>query len=115
MKTIHDLSTERHNHIPKEKCTKLEEHSIDGVFCGFAHRYKAYKVWIPSHHKFVTSQDIIVYEKLPESNPLVTPAFDEGVSQDNGISSEGFTKAPTEPAVIAPPQTPSKSSNNTEI
>jgi hypothetical protein len=39
-------------HIPKEKCTKLEEHSLDGVFCGFAHRYKA---WIPSHHKFITS------------------------------------------------------------
>jgi hypothetical protein len=83
-------------HIPKEKRTKLEEHSLDGIFCGFAHRYKAYKVWIPSRHKFVTSRDVIVYEKLPESNPLITPAFDEGVSQDEGISSEGFTKAPAE-------------------
>ena len=58
---------------------KLEEHSIDGIFCGFVHRYKAYKVWIPSCHKFVTSQDVIVYEKLLESDPLVTSAFDDGV------------------------------------
>ena len=46
---------------------------------------------------------------------MVTPAFDEGVSQDEGISSEGFTKAPAEPAATAPLQTPSKSSNNMEI
>ncbi|KIM82399.1 hypothetical protein PILCRDRAFT_7800, partial [Piloderma croceum F 1598] len=59
--------------------------------------------------------DVIVYEKLPESDPLVTPAFDEGVSQDEGISSEGFTKAPAEPAATAPLQAPSKSSNNMEI
>ena len=58
---------------------KLEEHSIGRVFCGFVSRYKAYKVWISSCHKFVTSQDVIVYEKLLESDPLVTSAFDEKV------------------------------------
>jgi Reverse transcriptase (RNA-dependent DNA polymerase)/GAG-pre-integrase domain len=113
--TLRVFGSRCHVRIPKEKHTKLEPHSLDGIFCGFAHRYKAYKVWIPSRHKFVTSRDVIVYEKLLENNPLVTPAFDEGVSQDRGISSEGFTKAPTEPAVIAPPQTPPKSSNNMEI
>jgi len=46
---------------------------------------------------------------------LVTPAFDEGVSQDKGISSEGFTKAPAEPTATTPLQTPSKSPNNIEI
>ena len=51
-----------------------------------------------------------------QSDPLVTPAFDEGVSQDEGISSKGFTKAPAEPTATAPPQTPLiKSSNNMEI
>jgi len=113
--TLRVFGSRCHVRIPKEKRTKLEEHSLDGIFCGFAHRYKAYKVWIPSRHKFITSRDVIVYEKLPESDPLVTPAFDEGVSQDKGISSEGFTKAPAEPTATTPPQTPSKSPNNIEI
>src|SRR6202020_332940 len=52
---------------------------------------------------------------LPESDPLITPAFDEGVSLDEGISSEGFTKAPAEPIATTPLQTPFKSSNNMEI
>jgi len=112
-----DISTLRvfgsrcHICIPKEKRTKLKAHSLDGIFRGFAHRYKAYKIWIPSRHKFVTSRDVIVYEKLPESDPLVTPAFDEGVSQDK----EGFTKAPAEPTTTTPLQTPIKSPNNVEI
>ena len=113
--TLRVFGSRCHVRIPKEKRTKLEEHSLDGIFCGFAHRYKAYKVWIPSRRKFVTSRDVIVYEKLPESEPLITSAFDEGVSRDEGISSEGFTKAPAEPIAAAPPQTPPKSPNNVEI
>ena len=113
--TLRVFGSRCHVRIPKEKRTKLKAHSLDGIFCGFAHRYKAYKIWIPSCHEFVTSRDVIVYEKLPENNPLVTPAFDEGVSQDKGISSKGFTKAPAEPTTTAPPQTPIKSPNNVEI
>jgi len=113
--TLRVFSSHCHIRIPKEKPTKLEEHSLDGIFCGFAHRYKAYKVWIPSHHKFIRSRDVIIYEKLPENDPLVAPAFNEGVSQDKGISSKGFTKALAEPTTTPPPQTPSKSPNNIEI
>ncbi|KIM73471.1 hypothetical protein PILCRDRAFT_81115, partial [Piloderma croceum F 1598] len=53
--TLCVFSSYCHVCIPKEKHTKLKEHSFDGVFCRFAHRYKAFEVWIPSCHKFITS------------------------------------------------------------
>ena len=80
--------------VPKEKQGKLDAHSLDGIFCGFAPKSKAYKIWIPSRHKFVTSRDVIVYEKLPEheDEPIATSAPSEGVSQDQGTSSVGATE-----------------------
>ena len=83
-----------HVRIPKEKWGKLDAHSLDGIFCSFAPKPKAYKIWIPSCHKFVTSRDVIVYEKLPEheDEPIVTSAPSEGVSQDQGTSSIGATE-----------------------
>ena len=83
-----------HVRVPKEKQGKLDAHSLDGIFCGFTPKSKAYKIWIPSHHKFVTSRDVIVYEKLPEheDEPIATSAPSEGVSQDQGILSVGATE-----------------------
>ena len=73
-----------HVRIPKEKRRKLNAHSVDGIFCGFTPKSKAYKIWVPSRHKFITSRDVIVYEKLPEheDEPIITIAPSEGVSQD---------------------------------
>jgi hypothetical protein len=72
-------------------------HSLDGILCGFADQSKAYKVWIPSHHKFVTSQDVIVHEKLPEHKiePVITSTQGEGVTQDESTLIEGITNIPT--------------------
>ena len=80
--------------VPKEKQGKLDAHSLDRIFCGFTPKSKVYKIWIPSHHKFVTSRDVIVYEKLPEheDEPIATSTPSEGVSQDQGTSSIGATE-----------------------
>jgi hypothetical protein len=109
-----DISTLRvfgsrcHVRIPKSKRGKLDAHSLDGILCGFAHRSKAYKVWIPSLHKFKTSRDVVVYEKLPEheEEPIITSASGEGVTQDESASSEGFTKAPAIIETSQPPAEP---------
>src|SRR6202034_1996532 len=50
--TLRIFSSHCHVCIPKDKCKKLDAHSIDGVFCGFMDQHKAYNIWIPSHHKF---------------------------------------------------------------
>ena len=83
-----------HVHVPKEKWGKLDAHSLDRIFCGFTPKSKAYKIWIPSRHKFITSRDVIIYEKLPEheDEPIATSAPSEGVSQDQGTSSVGATE-----------------------
>ena len=80
--------------VPKEKWGKLDAHPLDGIFCSFAPKSKAYKIWIPSHHKFITSRDVIVYEKLPEheDEPIATSTPSEGVSQDQGTLSVGATE-----------------------
>ena len=72
-------------------------HSIDGIFFSFAPRSKAYKVWIPGKHKFTTSQDIIIYEKIleHEDDLIITSARSKGVSLDNGTPSEGSIKPST--------------------
>jgi len=53
--TLRVFGSRCHVRIPKDKRGKLDAHSLDGILCGFAHRSKAYKVWIPSRHKFKTS------------------------------------------------------------
>lgn len=94
--TLRIFGSRCHIRIPKDKRTKLDTHSLDGVLCGFADQSKAYKVWIPSRHKFMTSRDVIVYEKLPEheNDPIITSASSEGVIMDKSASSEGSVKAP---------------------
>jgi hypothetical protein len=69
-----------HVRVAKEKRTKLEAHSLDGIFCGFASRSKAYKVWIPSRRIFVTSRDVIVYEKATSTDDTIISAPSEGVT-----------------------------------
>jgi hypothetical protein len=91
-----DVSTLRifglrcHVRIPKEKRKKLDPHSVDSIFCGFADQHKAYNIWIPSRHRFTTSRDVIVYEKLPEHEiePIITSASSEGVIQSESTASE---------------------------
>ena len=91
---LHVFGSRCHVRIPKEKCGKLDAHSVDGIFCGFAPKSKAYKIWVPSHHKFITSRDVIVYKKLPEheDEPIIIITPSEGVSQDQNASSEGSTE-----------------------
>jgi hypothetical protein len=47
-------------------------------------------MWIPSRHKFTTSRDVIVYEKLPEHEiePIITSTSSEGVTQSESTTSE---------------------------
>jgi len=105
--TLRVFGSRCHVRLPKDKRGKLDAHSLDGILCGFAHRSKAYKVWIPSRHKFKTSRDVIVYEKIPEHDeePVITSTSGEGVTQDKSASSEGFTKAP---AIVEESRQPDK-------
>ena len=65
-----DISTLRvfgsrcHVRIAPSLRKKGDSHSLDGVFMGFARNSKAYHIWIPEKHKFVTSRDVIVYESI---------------------------------------------------
>ena len=72
-----------HVRVPPEKRRKLDTHSLDGIFCGFAEGSKAYRVWIPSKHRFASCRDVIVYESVPLlDNTLeddVPPAQNKGV------------------------------------
>ena len=109
--TLHIFGSWCHVHIPKEKWGKLDAHSIDGIFCSFTSRLKAYKVWISAKHKFITSWDIIVYEKIleHEDDLIITSTPSEGVSLDNGTPSEGNIKPSTpimEKLASAPVQEP---------
>ena len=88
-----DLSTLRifgsrcHVCIPPKQHKKLDAHSVDGIWCGFEQGTKAYKVWVPSKHQFVTSQDVLVYEKIfsheASDDGILTTAPSEGVTIDN--------------------------------
>ena len=91
---LHIFGSRCHVCIPKEKRGKLNAHSVDGIFCGFTPKSKAYKIWVPSRHKFITSRDVIVYEKLPEhkDKPIITIAPSKGVSQDQNALSKGSTE-----------------------
>jgi len=95
--TLHIFGSCCHICIPKDKCKKLDAHSIDGGFCGFTDQHKAYHIWIPSCHKFMTSWDFIVYEKLPkhEIEPIITSASGKGV-----ILSESTTSKPNNQIVV---------------
>ncbi|GBE80639.1 Retrovirus-related Pol polyprotein from transposon TNT 1-94 [Sparassis crispa] len=81
-----DVSTLRifgarcHVRVPPESQKKLDAHSLDGIFCGFAPNQKAYKIWIPSRHKFMVSRDVIVYENVPAmpDDDDQNPALSEG-------------------------------------
>jgi hypothetical protein len=113
--TLRIFGSRCHVRIPKDKRKKLDAHSIDGVFCGFADQHKAYNIWIPSRHKFVTSRDVIVYEKLPEHEiePIITSASGEGVilsksatsEADNQIVAENERPPAEPPPVVAETQT----------
>ena len=88
---------------------------MDGIFCGFVDQYKAYNIWIPSHHKFVMSRDVIVYKKLPEHKivPIITSASGEGVILSESATSKANNQIVTEneqppaepPPIIAETQT----------
>ena len=62
-----------HIRVPPEQCQKLDAHSADGILCGFEHVSKAYKVWIPSRHKFIASCDVIVHERTLDQSDLEDP------------------------------------------
>jgi len=106
--TLRIFGSRCHVRIAKDKRKKLDAHSLDGILCGFADRSKAYEVWIPSRHKFVTSRDVIVYEKLPEHEiePVITSTQGEGVTQDVSASNEGITNIPTVIESEQPPAEP---------
>jgi len=90
LSTLRIFGSRCHVRIPKDKQKKLDAHSVNGIFCGFADQHKAYNIWIPSCHKFTTSRDVIVYEKLPEHEiePIITSTSSEGVTQSESTTSE---------------------------
>lgn len=111
--TLRIFGSKCHVCIPLDQRTKMAPHSIQGVFCGFAQNSKAYKIWIPSKHRFMVSRDVIVYESITNDmyDELPIPnASSEGVSQtvqskNAQSNAEPASKPETENAaapVIAP-------------
>ena len=85
--------------------------------CGFAPNYKAYNAWIPSHHKFVVSQDVIVYKKLPEhdDDPVVTSAPSVGViALENITLSKGTNDIPAPASTAMPNSLPTEQNEPNE-
>ncbi len=72
-------------HIPDAKRTKLEAKCVEGVLVGFCENTKAYRIYIPTQHKVITSRDVIIDEmmgysgattNLEETDSLATAQFD---------------------------------------
>jgi hypothetical protein len=101
-----------HVRVPPEKRTKLDAHSLEGVFCGMSRTTKAYRIWIPKLHKMIKSRDVIVYEKyssIAEPDDIVIPPQSEGVQGEIHASTEIPTQEiavekPPSPEPIPPPE-----------
>ena len=93
--TLRIFDSRCHVRTPPEHRRKLNAHSIDEVLCGFERGSKAYKVWIPSKHKFIVSQDVIVYEKV-----FSHTTDSDNIASPNTTLSEGVPSAPLSTAQI---------------
>jgi len=108
--TLRVFGSRCHVRVPPELRRKLDSHSIDGILCGFERGSKAYKVWIPSKHKFVSSRDVIVYEKTPNldsRDPDPTPPS-KGVPELTltDARTEGVHTRTTIPTITVEPPAP---------
>ena len=115
--TLQIFGSQCHVWVRKSKHEKLNSYSIEGVLCGFAPNYKAYNAWIPSHHKFVVSQDVIVYKKLPEhdDDPVVTSAPSVGViALENITLSKGTNGIPAPASTAMPNSLPTEQNEPNE-
>lgn len=91
--------------IPDQLRRKGEMKSIEGKFMGYYEDSKAYKVWIPSSHKFMKSRDVI-FDESGISGPIVaapnpTPA-NPAVTTTN--PSEGELEIDTQITAPLPPR-----------
>jgi hypothetical protein len=53
-----------YSHIPKDKKNKLEPSGKKGIFVGYIESSKAYRIYIPKHHKIEVSRDVTFNEKM---------------------------------------------------
>jgi len=98
--TLQIFGSRCHVRVPPEQRRKLDAHSIDGILCAFECASKAYKVWIPSKHKFVASRDVIVYKQVfsqRDDDPIPHNTPSKGVSQPTPSTAliEGVTEGNT--------------------
>jgi hypothetical protein len=71
-------------HVPDAKRTKLEPKCIEGILVGFCEFTKAYRIYIPTLRKVVTSRDVIIDETKgydgdisnPHAEPILESEFD---------------------------------------
>ena len=119
---LHIFGSYCHVCVPSDQHQRLDAHSLDGTFCSLECQSKAYKIWIPSKYKFITSYNVIVYEKVPthgndELPPPITltnrvpsmtvPAQFEGMSLDiDNLTSDTIIKSPLQPALPTPSHKP---------
>ncbi|TFY63604.1 hypothetical protein EVJ58_g3163 [Rhodofomes roseus] len=91
--------------LPKDR-SKLDAHSLDGRFCGFARNQKAYKIWVPSKHTFVSSRDVIIYEQISTASiGGVSPGTDTRSDVDPLIkSTSSLPAASSTPAAQTEPR-----------
>jgi hypothetical protein len=49
--------------VPKEKRTKMEPSSKNGVFVGYNENSKAYKIYVPGQRQIEVSRDVTFHEE----------------------------------------------------
>jgi Reverse transcriptase (RNA-dependent DNA polymerase) len=97
-----------HVHVPKELQTKLDAHSVEGIFCSFEPNSKAYRIWVPSKRCVMISHDVMGYEKVfnhHHHDLSQQPASSEGVTNGTGTQSRSPSPSPWSPT--PPAMTPS--------
>lgn len=78
-------------HIPRERRSKLDPKSIEGIMIGYSDVSKAYRVFNPIDGKIIISRDVVCLEqsKVKVQNSINSIYFTDLLSQENANSGEG--------------------------
>jgi hypothetical protein len=96
-------------HVPKEKRTKMEPSSNEGVFVGYSENSKAYKIYVPGQRQIEVSREVTFHEEaafkksreLQQESKVVQPASPSSKNEESDDEREepheGPSNEPLEP------------------
>lgn len=65
-----------HTLIPKEKWSKLDKKTVQGIFVGYSDRTKGYRIYLPESNKVVISTSL-VFDELEAKERANTDSDEE--------------------------------------